>query len=148
MILWTDEATFTRRGIFSSHNSHVWAHNNPRTTRRRNFQHEFRCNVWMGMLHDLLIGPFFLPDRLNGESFRRFLSNDLPILMENVPLQFRQNSWIRLDGCPSHYARQVRNWLDEHYAHRWIGRGGPVFWPPRSPDLTPFDFLLTIHNLK
>ncbi|EZA54266.1 hypothetical protein X777_06188 [Ooceraea biroi] len=62
--------------------------------------------------------------------------------MENVPLQFRQNSWIQLDGCPSHYARQVRNWLDEHYAHRWIDRGGPVFWPPRSPDLTPLDFYL------
>ncbi|EZA50168.1 hypothetical protein X777_11231 [Ooceraea biroi] len=37
---------------------------------------------------------------------------------------------------------QVRNWLDEHYAHRWIGRGGAVFWPPRSPDLTPLDFYL------
>ncbi|GBM88486.1 hypothetical protein AVEN_269361-1 [Araneus ventricosus] len=23
---------------------------------------------------------------------------------------------------------------------RWIGRGGPVLWPPRSPDLTPLDF--------
>ncbi|EZA58788.1 hypothetical protein X777_14957 [Ooceraea biroi] len=58
MILWTDEATFTRRGIFNSHNSHVWAHNNPHTTRQRNFQHEFRCNVWMGMLHDRLIFIF------------------------------------------------------------------------------------------
>ena len=25
---------------------------------------------------------------------------------------------------------------------RWIGRGGPVQWPPRSPDLTPKDFLI------
>ncbi|EZA56753.1 hypothetical protein X777_02360 [Ooceraea biroi] len=57
-------------------------------------------------------------------------------------LNLRQNSWIQLDGCPSHCARQVRNWLDEHYAHRWIDRGGPVFWPPRSPDLTPLDFYL------
>ncbi|EZA52677.1 hypothetical protein X777_07058 [Ooceraea biroi] len=40
MILWTDEATFTRRGIFNSHNSHVWAHNNPHTTRQRNFQQQ------------------------------------------------------------------------------------------------------------
>jgi len=23
-----------------------------------------------------------------------------------------------------------------------IGRGGPVLWPPRSPDLTPLDFYL------
>ena len=25
---------------------------------------------------------------------------------------------------------------------RWIGRGGPTAWPPRSPDLTPLDFFL------
>ena len=25
---------------------------------------------------------------------------------------------------------------------RWIGRRGPVEWPPRSPDLTPLDFWL------
>jgi len=22
----------------------------------------------------------------------------------------------------------------------WIGRGGTIAWPPRSPDLTPLDF--------
>jgi hypothetical protein len=27
-------------------------------------------------------------------------------------------------------------------AGRWIGRGGPIAWPPRSPESTPFDFLL------
>ncbi|KOC59408.1 hypothetical protein WH47_11037, partial [Habropoda laboriosa] len=25
---------------------------------------------------------------------------------------------------------------------RWIGRGGPVAWPPRSPDLNPLDYFL------
>ena len=25
---------------------------------------------------------------------------------------------------------------------RWIGRGGTINWPPRSPDLTPLDFCL------
>ena len=25
---------------------------------------------------------------------------------------------------------------------RWIGRGGPVAWPARSPDVTPLDFFL------
>jgi hypothetical protein len=24
----------------------------------------------------------------------------------------------------------------------WIGRGGPIPWPPRSPDLSPLDFFL------
>ncbi|KAJ4434862.1 hypothetical protein ANN_23433 [Periplaneta americana] len=29
--------------------------------------------------------------------------------------------------------------------NRWIGRGGPVAWPPRSPDLTCLDFFLWGH---
>ena len=28
---------------------------------------------------------------------------------------------------------------------RWIGRGGPTVWPPRSPDLTPMDYFLLGH---
>jgi hypothetical protein len=36
-------------------------------------------------------------------------------------------------------------YLDSHYPGRWIGRIGPVVWPPRSPDLTPADFYLWGH---
>jgi len=28
------------------------------------------------------------------------------------------------------------------YNERWIGRGGPVNWPPNSPDITSPDFYL------
>ena len=28
------------------------------------------------------------------------------------------------------------------FPERWIGHGGHVQWPPRSPDLTPLDFCL------
>ncbi|GFW14261.1 hypothetical protein TNCV_3548501 [Trichonephila clavipes] len=31
--------------------------------------------------------------------------------------------------------------LDRAYSGRWIGCADPVLWPPRSPDLTPLDFL-------
>lgn len=44
------------------------------------------------------------------------------------------------DGCPAHYHRNIREWLDQHFPNRWIGRGGPMPWPARSPDLTPLDF--------
>lgn len=46
------------------------------------------------------------------------------------------------DGAPSHYSSGVRNYLNSEYGDRWIGRGGPIPWPPRSPDLTPLDFYL------
>jgi hypothetical protein len=28
------------------------------------------------------------------------------------------------------------------WTERWVGRGGPIAWPPRSPDLTPLGFFL------
>ena len=36
--------------------------------------------------------------------------------------------------------RDVTTFLDENFPGRWVGRGGPTAWPPRSPDLTPLDF--------
>ena len=63
-------------------------------------------------------------------------------MVGDIPLLFRQNLWIQLDGCPVHYARPVRQWLNDHYPQRWIGRGGPIPWPQRSPDITPLDFYL------
>ena len=36
----------------------------------------------------------------------------------------------------------VREFLNETFRNRWIGRNGPTPWPPRSPDITPLDFFL------
>jgi len=36
--------------------------------------------------------------------------------------------------------RDVTTFLDATFPGRWVGRGGPTAWPPRSPDLTPLDF--------
>ena len=36
----------------------------------------------------------------------------------------------------------MRRWLDRQFPGQWIGRRGPVEWPPRSPDLIPLDFYL------
>lgn len=48
--------------------------------------------------------------------------------------------WFLHDGAPPHVSRVVREHLDQAFPHRWIGRRGPVNWPPRSPDLNPVDF--------
>lgn len=50
--------------------------------------------------------------------------------------------WLQQDGAPPHYAAPVRQYLDEVFHHRWIGRRGEIEWPARSPDLTPLDFFL------
>lgn len=80
-----------------------------------------------------------LPARLNGANYLVFLQQQLP---EDVPVYLALNHWLQHDGCPVHFQRDVRQHLDQEYPGRWIGRGGPVAWPPRSPDLTPLDFYL------
>ncbi|CAJ0934947.1 unnamed protein product [Ranitomeya imitator] len=44
-----------------------------------------------------------------------------------------------------HLGCQVRAFLHEQFPGTWIGRHGPVEWPPRSPDPTPLDFYLWGH---
>ncbi|GBO29186.1 hypothetical protein AVEN_124673-1 [Araneus ventricosus] len=46
------------------------------------------------------------------------------------------------DGAPPHWGMIVRDILDENFPDRRCGRGGPIPWPPSSPDITPLDFFL------
>lgn len=144
-ILVTDEACFTRNGVYNSHNAHIWAEENPHAIRQVHFQQRFSVNVWAGMIGDHLIGPFVLPERLTGVTYLRFLQDDLPILMEEVPLYTRSRMWFLHDGAPAHASRIVCEHLRDTFQHRWVGRNAPVNWPARSPDLNPMDFFLWGH---
>ena len=53
--------------------------------------------------------------------------------------------YFQNDGAPPLYTRHVRDYLNESFPNHWLGRGGPVAWPPRSPDLTPHDYYLSGH---
>ncbi|KAJ8884308.1 hypothetical protein PR048_016165 [Dryococelus australis] len=45
--------------------------------------------------------------------------------------------WYQHDGCSADNATYARRVLDRKYPDSWIGRGGLVHWPARSPDLSP-----------
>lgn len=141
-IIWTDEATFTRSGSVNFHNSRIWAHENPHTIRPTAFQTDFCVNVWCGVINGTFCGPHILPPRLNGQLFHEFLNNSFFDYLEDVPLNLRNNCWLQMDGAPAHYAIENRRWLNNNFPERWIGRLGPIGWPPRSPDLTPVDFFV------
>lgn len=141
-ILVTDESIFTRNGITNLHNTHVWDLENPHATLRNNFQDRFSLNVWAGIVDDRLIGPFILPNRMDGLQYLHFLRNDLPVLLEDVPYAVRLRMWFLHDGAPPHFRLEVRDFLNQEQGRRWIGRAGPVAWPPRSPDLNPLDFFV------
>ncbi|KAJ4445621.1 hypothetical protein ANN_12303 [Periplaneta americana] len=64
---------------------------------------------------------------------------------KDTPLINRQHIHFLHDGAPAHFSRTARRYLDRRFPDRWIGRGGPIAWPPRSPDLNPLDFYLWGH---
>jgi len=50
-------------------------------------------------------------------------------LSEDVDLATRQIMWFQQDGAApfaAHFARIVRDFLNNNYNERWIGRGSPV----------------------
>lgn len=106
-ILFTDEAIFTRSGLRNTHNEHWWSAENPHKTTETNFQHRFSLNVWCGIIDEHLIGPYIFEDRLTGDAYASFLMNDLPALLEDVPLAHRRRMVFQHDGAPPHYSRQV-----------------------------------------
>ena len=85
--------------------------------------------------------PIF-DDVLTGRMYGDFLRERLPALLEDVPLEDRARMWFQQDGAPSHRTRANLAHLNFTFPARWIGLGGPVRWPARSPDLTPLDFFL------
>ncbi|CAH2086240.1 unnamed protein product [Euphydryas editha] len=75
-ILWTDESKLDQDGITNYHNAHYWAlkaQRNPNKKRIKGSQRRFSLNVWMGIISNHLIRPYFLPENLNGETYEIFL---------------------------------------------------------------------------
>jgi len=110
--------------------------------RQQHFQRRFAVNVWVGVIDGYVIGQFLGFSRvlLSGANLN-FLQNELPILLEDVPLNLRHQMIFQHDGAPPHFSVEVRKYLDETFPV-WIGRGGTVPWPVRSPDLTPLNFFV------
>lgn len=139
-VLWSDESACRRDGYANLHNIHSWQLENPHEVREDRSQYQFKINLWTGIFNGQIVGPVELPAILNGANYLQFLQNDLPGLLEDTPLTLRQRMWFQQDGCPAHYARRVREHLSNTFPDRWIGRLGPIMWPPRSPDFNPLDF--------
>jgi len=145
IILFTDEASFTRDSINNSRNAHTWSHDNPYKTSVTKFQRRFLVNIWWGLLGKKLIGPFVFDNNLTGNTYEVFLRNELPGLLEDIPLMIRSQMYFQHDGASPHYTWRVREYLNESFPNRWLGHGGPVAWPPRSSDRTPHDYYLWGH---
>jgi len=74
------------RGIFNSHNSHVWAEANPHAASVHCHKQHFVVNNWTDIVTDFLIGPYLLPWWLNAQIYHVLLEENLSEMLEEIPL--------------------------------------------------------------
>ena len=151
-ICFSDESTFFLNGFVNKHNCRYWDNTNPFVFREDHTQFPEKVNVWAGILGDEIIGPVFIEGNLTGQLYLQCLEDVIdPLITQSVETQVDGDGNMMLneeklhfqqDGAPPHYAVPVREWLNERFPRRWIGRRGIQEWPARSPDLTPLDFFL------
>ncbi|KAJ8911666.1 hypothetical protein NQ315_014025 [Exocentrus adspersus] len=84
-VFFTDECTFHRNGFVNRHNFHYYDTQNPHIVQVNNHQHNWSINVWGGILHNYVIGPYIFQVSVTGEVFLNFLRNDFPRLTQHVP---------------------------------------------------------------
>lgn len=140
-VLFVDEATFHKNGNVNRHNFHYYATANQFFIRTHS-QTRWSLNAWGGIVGNYVIGPYFFETRVTGPVYLDFLQNELPRLLYNLPNFVKERMWYLHDGAPVHHTALIHEHLNNEFPDRWIGRGGPFQWPPRSPDLTKMDFFL------
>jgi hypothetical protein len=93
--------------------------------------------VWCGVTPDRIVRPFFHKNPIMSAVYLDMLENFVfpQIVAEVHGLIFQQ------DGAPAHFGATGSTALDKRFPGRWIGRGGPISWPPLGPYLTNMDFL-------
>ena len=145
-IVFSDEATFMLNGSVNRHNCRYWHASNPHVTLEVHTQFPEKLNVWCGILDGNVIGPFFIRGTLTSVGYLELLQNEIIPKIKEIkphpinPQALHQDVWYQQDGAPAHFGQQVRIFLDQNFPGQWIGRRGPIEWPPRSPDMTPMDF--------
>jgi hypothetical protein len=137
-IAFSDEATFHLNGAVNTHNQFYYATSNKFAVIQEPLKSP-AITCWA------LVSPrigvrFKIIDRtMNGEEYLEILNSTVIPLMKDR----RNRSLIyQQDGAPAHFSNAVRGALNAELPNRWIGRAGPIPWPPRSPDLTVLDFWL------
>lgn len=136
-ILFTEETTFFLQGAHDSLQVRHGMYGN-----NHNLYTAQKLNVWVGILGDNIIGPFFIDSPLNTQKYIDLLQiNVLPCLFR-IPNLDLGNVWYQQNGCPSYNSASAQQYLRTFFGDRIISKQGTISWPAKSPDLSPNDFFL------
>ena len=141
-IIFSDECVFYLSGNVNQQNCRFWDTENPHLVIPAKEQGSPRVMVWCGLSSMRLFGPFFfINENITAANYLIMLQQQFFPIFQASNLVHGE-TFFQHDGAPPHYGLLVRQWLNDMFPERWIGRSGPIGWPARSPDLTPLDFYL------
>ena len=70
--------------------------------------------VWCGVLGNKLIGPFVFDNNLTGNAYEVFLRNDLPGLLEEIPLMIQSQMYLCSRLIPECAVSHLKSPLGRH----------------------------------
>ena len=76
-ILWTDEAIFHLNGTVNRHNAITWATQSPHVYIERDTQKKAGVMLWVGLIKDNIIGPFFFDSSVTGDVYLNLLKRSV-----------------------------------------------------------------------
>lgn len=140
----SDESNFYLDGHVNTKNCVYWdARGNPPenhiTQTTLNIK---KIGVWAALSGTFLVGPYFYDDNMNGAMYRATLDRFHQELVSKMGVNQMQHVWFQQDGASPHTALETREVVRELFASQTVGKFLAIWWPPRSPDITPMDFFL------
>lgn len=140
-VLFSDECSFPLHGIHNSSVTRYWSTENKHLHIAARTQYPQKLNVWVGILGNDIIGPYFIEGNLNAAKYLELLQLQIVPAVQAVRPNFEE-IWFQQDGCPAHISRPVREFLAATFQGRCISSISEIKWPARTPDLSPNDFFL------
>lgn len=130
-----EEATFHASGTVNQHKCRIWSYENPHITGELE-RDSAKVNVWVSLMHDMLIGPFFVSE----ETVTKILYLDMLelFMLPQLPPQ----TVFQHDRALPHFIPIIKHHLDCEMPVSWIVRGGQINLYPQFPDLAPLDLCL------
>lgn len=133
-LLFTDECAVY---LTPHHNQMLfWSKDNPHYTEQVQ-QYPPSVMIWAAIGEKHLIGPYFVEGKVTASNYLDLLRNEF--FPELLRRGLKRSSHFQQDGAPAHTAKTVRDFLNEKFPDKWVGKFGPTAWPARSPDLTSCD---------
>ncbi|GFT74407.1 uncharacterized protein TNCV_539391 [Trichonephila clavipes] len=137
-----DEVHLWLNSYVKKQNCRIWSEANPQVYVETPL-HPEKLTVWGALWAGGIIGPYFFKNdeghnvTVNGDRDRAMITNFFIPDLNNHDVQ---ELWFQQDGATCYTAHVTIHLLKDTFGDRLISRFGPVYWSPRSCDLTTLDY--------